>query len=47
MLQAKLGRIGKQQQEENSPNLGPTFYPTLVVIMEYIDTGPEKMVCRM
>ena len=25
MLQAKPGRSGKQEQEENSPNMGPTF----------------------
>ena len=29
MLQTTPGRSGKQHQEQNSPNLGPAFYPTL------------------
>ena len=30
MLQAKPGRNGKQQQKQNSPNLGPAFFPSPV-----------------
>ena len=30
MLQAKPGRSGKQEQEQNSPNLGTVFQPSLV-----------------
>ena len=32
MLQAKLDRSGKQEQEQNSPNLGTTFYPSPVLL---------------
>ena len=28
MLQERPGRSGKQEQEQNSPNLGPTSYPS-------------------
>ena len=30
MLQAKPGRSGKQEQEQNSPNLGKAFWPSPV-----------------
>ena len=48
MLQASSGRSGKQQQEQNSPNLAEDFWPSLfdLLFVSFEMFGGRKIPCR-
>ena len=43
MMQERLGKSGKREQEQNSPNLGTTFLPSPVQCAQEVNFKNESL----